>query len=491
MQKIIAKLGIVRIIVIVIGILLIATSWWNVARMYDGLTVRRFTQDEVPLLFLAPEEGSDMPGVIIAHGFGGSQQIMLGYGLSLARAGYGVMLLDFSGHASNPNSLSSSRASLQADMDTAFEALTAQPEVNPDRVALLGHSMGTGAVMNAGIANPERYAAVIAVSPTDADVNPNTPPNLMLQAGEWEGRFVESAEGLLAKAGGASEDFTGKRARGLVIIPKVEHITILFSARSREAAAEWLSEAFGVERPLDYRDTRMTWLGLHLLGWLMVVLAGAPLVALQADELGKQPEAVWRWLGFLLAPVVATGILMLLGNWTGLSTFLGMHVGGALGIWLLLMGAVWLGLAARPRAPRWRNLLWGGLLFALIWVALGLISQYTWMQWFLIPSRLWRWPIFALACLPWKLALGHGLQRARGWGKAGLWLIQSLIAVAALMMVGFLVPGMYVVVLFAPVMPIILGIEVLISLPFEDPWAFAVGNALFFGWLIATFFPLA
>ena len=104
-----------------------------------------------------------------------------------------------------------------------------------------------------------------------------------------------------------------------------------------------------------------------------------------------------------------------------------------LAIWLLLMGAIWMAMAVRPRVPRWQNLLWGGLLFALIWIALGLISQYTWFQWYLIPSRLWRWPIFALACLPWKLALGHALQRAKGWGKAGLWLIQSVVAVAALL----------------------------------------------------------
>ncbi len=491
MQKIGSKLGLTRIIIIVFAILLIAGSWWNVAQMYDGLVVRRFTQDGVPFTFLAPEGGVDLPGVIVAHGFGGSQQLMLGYGLSLARAGYGVMLLNFSGHASNPSSLSTSGDTLQADMDTAFEALTAQPEVDPGQAALLGHSMGSGAVMQAGIANPERYTAVIAISPTGAEVTASEPPNLLLQAGELEGRFIANAEDLLARAGGASDDFAGKRARQMEIIPGVEHITILFSARSREAAAEWLSRAFAIERPLDYRDTRMIWLGLHLVGWIMLVFAAAPLITMTRHALRKQPKAVWRWLGFLAAPVAATGVLVLLGGWEGLSTSFGLIVGGALAIWILLMGSVWLIITARPRAPGWQNLLWGVLLFALIWVALGLISQFTWMQWFLIPSRLWRWPILALACLPWKLALGHALQQAKGWGKAGLWLIQSVVAVATLMMVGMWVPGMYVVVLFAPVLPIILGVEFLMSKPFDDAWAFATGNALFFGWLIASFFPLA
>jgi len=491
MQKIIDRLGIVRIVLVAIAVLLIAVSWWMVGRMYDGLEVSRFSQDDVPLLFMAPEGASDVPGVIIAHGFGGSQQLMLGYGLSLARAGYGVLLLNFSGHASNPASLSTSRSTLQDDMDSAFEAITAQPEIDPDRIALLGHSMGSGAVMNAGIADPERYAAVIAVSPTGAEVTSIAPPNLMLQAGELEGRFVENAELLLEEAGGESGDFAGRTARRFVEVPGVEHITILFSADSRQAAAAWLSSAFGVERPLDYRDTRMAWLGLHLLGWLLLVFAAAPLVTLQSDELSEKPGALWRWIAFSLAPVVATFAMIPLGSLDGFSTLLGMHVGGALALWILMMGALWLGIGVRPRAPRWRNLLWGLLLFAVIWIALGLISQYTWMQWFLIPRRLVLWPLMALACLSWKLAMGHLFHRTRGWWKAGLWLLQSAIAVAALMMVGMWVPGMYVVVLFAPVLPIILGVEFLLSKPFKDPWVFGVGNALFFGWLIATFFPLA
>ncbi|HEY71216.1 MAG TPA: alpha/beta fold hydrolase [Anaerolineae bacterium] len=491
MQKIIGKLGIVRIIVIAIAVLFIAGSWWMATQLYNGLTVRRFEQDGVPLTFLAPEGGMEVPGVIVAHGFGGSQQLMLGYGLSLARAGYGVMLLNFSGHASNPASLSMSRDSLQDDMDTAYAAIVAQPEIIRDKIALLGHSMGSGAVMNAGIADPDRYVAVIAVSPTGADVSATTPPNLLLQAGELEGRFVENAERLLADAGGENDAFAEGRARGLEIIPGVEHILILFSADSRDSAALWLSSTFGDERALDYRDTRMAWLGLHQLGWLILVLAAAPLIMMKRAPAHPQPKALRRWLGFLLAPFVATGALALLSGWEGFSTFLGLHVGGALAIWILVMGVIWLVVSARPRAPRWQNLLWGGLLFALIWVALGLISQYTWMQWFLIPARLWRWPILALACIPWMLAMGHEFQRMRGWGKAGFWLLQSVLAVAALLMVGMWVPGMYVVVLFAPVLPIIVGIELLISKPFDDPWTFAVGNALFFGWLIATFFPLA
>ncbi|MCK4693972.1 MAG: hypothetical protein KAT23_10080, partial [Anaerolineales bacterium] len=367
----------------------------------------------------------------------------------------------------------------------------AQPEVNPHQVALLGHSMGSGAVMQAGIEDPDRYAAVIAISPTGAEVSDSAPPNLMLQVGAWETRFLANAQKLLAEAGGASEDFAEKRARRLVVIPNAEHITILFSARSREMAADWLSRSFVVERELNFTDTRMAWYGMHLLGWLMIALAMGPLAGMRSDAYPVQPKAGRRWLGLLLAPFVATGFLSLLVGWADLSGFLGLQVGGALAIWFFVMGMVWLVVAVRTNPPRRQSLLWGGLLFALIWVAMGLMAQFTWMQWFLISPRLWRWPILALACLPWKLALGHALQQAKGWRRAGLWAIQSVVLLVTLLMVAYWVPGMFVVMLIAPALLIVLGVEILISRHVDDPWVYAIGSALFFGWMIVGCFPIA
>jgi len=56
--------------------------------------------------------------------------------------------------------------SLQQNLDIADAAPRSQPEVDPSRLGLLGHSMGSGAVMSTGIRNPDRFAATVAVSPT-------------------------------------------------------------------------------------------------------------------------------------------------------------------------------------------------------------------------------------------------------------------------------------------------------------------------------------
>jgi hypothetical protein len=71
-----------------------------------------------------------------------------------------------------------------------------------------------------------------------------------------------------------------------------------------------------------------------------------------------------------------------------------------------------------------------------------------------------------------------------------LWAIQSALLLAALLMVAYWVPGMFVVMLIAPVLPIILGVENLIGRQVDDPWAYAIGSALFIGWMMVAFFPI-
>ncbi len=197
-----------RWIMLAVAVVLIVFSWLMVNAARQGLIVRPMSPGGIPMLYIAPAGApAPVPGVVVAHGFAGSKQLMLGYGYKLARAGYAAMLFDFDGHGANPAPLD--RDSLQANLAAAAAALASQPEVDRSRLALLGHSMGSGAVMTAGINQAGRYAAVVAISPTGADVRPDAPRNLLLQAGSLEGRFVANAEDLLAAGGGPSDDFAG------------------------------------------------------------------------------------------------------------------------------------------------------------------------------------------------------------------------------------------------------------------------------------------
>jgi pimeloyl-ACP methyl ester carboxylesterase len=527
-----------RLFLTILALLLIALSWWGVAAARTGLVTRTFSDrtfsaQGLPMLYLAPqgsEQGSEkIPGVLVAHGYAGSKQLMLGYAHVLAHAGYAVMLWDFGGHGANPAPLE--RESLQQDLNVAYAALLEQPEVDPSRLALLGHSMGSGAVMSAAIRNPERFAATVAVSPTGAGVTPSIPRNLQLQAGSWEGGFVKNAQRLLAAAGGENDNFAGGRARSLVIIPNAEHITILLRNVSHQAARKWLDATFGLSNSStsssNYVDRRMAWYALHLVAWLLLLFAIAPVLASPSSDRKKpiQPnpsELTFptpldpplpplkrgvkegqkvipsslvrkkvRGFGLLFAPFVASGGLLLLSRGGDIDSLGGLLVGGAMGIWFAIAGVVWLGILSGLPRPTIRGVGLGLALFVLLWVAFGAIAQEVWVQWWLIPARLKLWPLLSLACLPWFLASGVAQQDAGIFKRIAWWLGQSVALVLGFILVLYLLPQLSFIYLLLPLFPLFMAIFSFAAAQLNETWSYALGSALFFGWAIAAAFPLA
>ncbi|HEY9877716.1 MAG TPA: alpha/beta fold hydrolase [Leptolyngbyaceae cyanobacterium] len=484
------KLSYKRLGLLVLAILLIVSSWLGIAVARSGLEVRSLQQEGLPLLYLAPQEAKAVPGVLIAHGFAGSKQLMLGYGHVLAHAGYAVMLWDFDGHGANGTRLQ--RYELQQNLDVALRALLDQPGVDPNRLALLGHSMGSGIVMTAGVRSPDRFAATVAVSPTGANVTSRVPRNLQLQAGGGEGRFIVNAERLLAQAGGENTDLAAGQGRELVIVPGVEHITILLSDGSHQAALRWLDATFEKLQDSQYVDRRVGWYGLHLLGWLLGLAAVAPLLKQSGTEAASpSPSPIRRWLGLVVAPVAATAGLVLLGQRLELQNLGGVQVGGAVGVWFLIAGLTWLGVLGRLPRPTLRTIGLGIALFGFLWVAFGAMAQVVWLQWWLIPLRLRLWLPLAIACLPWFLASGV-VQQHLGVGKRLLWwLSQTAILIGGFVLTLNFLPQLGFMFLLLPLFPPLVGILSLVAGLLNRVWVYAIGSALFFGWLLAAGFPLS
>jgi len=480
-----------RFTILLLSILLIILSWQQVLAANRGLVVREMTRDGVPLRFIAPANVQNAPAILVAHGFAGSKQLMLAYGYTFAHAGYGVMLLDFGGHGDNPSRLDRAAGTLQADLDVAFAALREQPEVNETRVALLGHSMGSGAVLDAGVRDVGRYAATVAISPREVEVTSSAPRNLLLQAGALEPPFAESARRLLDAAGGPNDDLAGGLARALVMIPGAEHITILFRWRSHTAALDWLNQTFGLETAAHYRDARILWYGVHLVSWLVGLTAVAPLLPAAPRPPAKQKRKLWSWLGLLVGPLLATGLIVLVSQAVNLSRVGGLLVGGAMGVWFFIMGSFWL--ATGFRLPRLtpRAVLWGLALFAILWLAFGALAHLVWLPWVLIPTRLARWPFLALLLLPWLLAGGLAQAGAGRGRRLAWWLAQSVLLLVGLGAAVVLVPELSFLFLILPILPIILGILSVAGAAVDQPWAYAIGSALFFAWVVAAVFPLA
>lgn len=479
-----------RLMLLATALLVMVLAWAMVLRPRSGLVIRRLERDDVPMLFMVPAEAQNVPAVLIAHGFGGSKQLMLGYGYVLARAGYAVLLWDFAGHAANAAALDMDRDALQQNLDSAYAELVTQPEVDETQVALLGHSMGSGAVMTAGIRDVDRYRATVAVSPTSAEVTETAPRNLLLQAGALEPQFAENAGELLAAAGGTNDDLAEGRGRAFALIPGVEHITILFSPESHQVALNWLDRTFGRTNSSDYRDGRIVWYLAHVLAGAVALAAAGPLFPRVADKMMARPRWAWSWVALLTAPFLATGLLALVSQVGDITRLGGLLVGGALGLWLLFMGLV-MCLRYRPSRPTSQGLFWGLVLFALLWLIFGALAQVVWLPWLLVPARLVRWPLLALLCLPWTVAAAHGSHSPSWKTHVGWWLAQSVLISAGLLLAIVTIPGLFVLVLVLPLFPLIIGLMTIANAALQDPWAGGLGNALFFAWLLLAYFPLA
>jgi len=484
------------------GLVLVLLSVWQLAAATRGLEITNIRSAVPPLTIISPKEGepSSRPLVLIGHGFAGSSVIMRGFALSLAHAGYAVVLWDFDGHGANPRPLASdmrsdallanAEAALAEAQDHGFGEPGREPPESGN--AILGHSMGSGVALLFGQEHPDT-AATIAVSPAGQPVTPNLPRNLLLMAGTLEAAFLRNAEERLAEAGGPGGDPAAGTARKLVAIPGVEHISILFSPTAHAAAWEWLDATFGLQPGAkDYTDRRIVWYGLGLIGTLLAAIAVAPALAEPVSASAAKRPLWWR-LGALAGGALgATLILWLAGKaGLGLRTLLGLQVGGYLLLWFGVAGLLGLLLLWNRLSPPSRRAVLGGLVtFVALWLGVGLLGQLVWLPWLLILRRLVLWPLGALLMLPWFLAAGEVSQGAGIVGRAGWWMAQSAILVAALTLALQLSPEVGFLLLILPLFPIILGLHALAAASYRGGWPFALSGALFVSWLLLAVFPL-
>jgi hypothetical protein len=169
----------------------------------------------------------------------------------------------------------------------------------------------------------------------------------------------------------------------------------------------------------------------------------------------------------------------------------GLQVGGAVGIWFFVAGTVWLAVLFRLPRPTGRTIGVGVVLFFLFWIAFGAMAQVVWLQWWLIPLRFRLWPLLSLACLPWFLASGIAQQGVGVIERVAWWLWQSLALVGGFILVYQLVPELGFIFLLLPLFPPLMAIFTFTAASLNQVWSYALGSALFFGWMIAAAFPLA
>jgi dienelactone hydrolase len=223
----------------------------------------------------APE---GLPAVVLCHGYLANLGWMeIPWAAELTQLGIAALFLDRRGHGQSDGSWWPSRTgpyvldSLEPDLRAAIAYLRSrQPLIDPDRIALVGHSDGGTAVITAGTADWS-IAATVAISASAAPwqyVNHVVPHNLLLLYGT-EDRFIlndtdrllisNSTRGYL-DGPGVYGNLADGSARRLVRIEGRGHLGLLYDPRVHREVLEWLRQSLRVERSVVLFPGRVQWL---------------------------------------------------------------------------------------------------------------------------------------------------------------------------------------------------------------------------------------
>jgi len=138
--------------------------------------------------------------IILLHGFGGNRLQMKSRADVLARHGYGVLLYDLRGHGESGGEVRAFGWQDVEDVNTALEFLSAREEVDPNRIGILGFSIG-GQIAIRATAEYEQIGAIIADDPgfvtvDDAPKPTNTKQRVMYLVSWLDGRGVSLWTGI-------------------------------------------------------------------------------------------------------------------------------------------------------------------------------------------------------------------------------------------------------------------------------------------------------
>ncbi|MEU4620346.1 alpha/beta fold hydrolase [Actinoplanes sp. NPDC023801] len=477
-------------------LVLAAAGGWLIAGAGPDVRRTHVTSAGVPLDVVHPAGNGPHPGVVVAHGFSGSAKLMAPFGDTLAARGYVVVLLDFSGHGANTRSLpdqaagtADSTRALQRDLDAAVAHLRSLPGADPARIALVGHSMGAGAVTRYAAAHRDVTATVAISLPDASAATADGPARLLTVVGalEFPG-FHEAATSAAAQ----------RDDRASYTVAGVEHITVLYAPETHRETVAWLDRAFGGSRD----DDAIPFPGRRLVGAALLVLAFLlgfhPLTVLLAGPAaGPRPPFGLRAMGAvpavlgLAAAGAITAVAAVVARFLPTDD-LPLAIGGYVAGYAAVIGVLLLAYARRlPKDPTRR----AGRLRLLAVVPYAIVSVAVPVHLGLthaVPSgdRWWLllivWAAFAL--------FAYGAERAtRGVPLHLLVIAAFFVVVLAAAAITGLTHGFVLLVLF-PLIGLLLW-QTLWSATlnrFAVPaWIIAVTGSIVVAWPLAVALPLA
>ncbi|WP_342069315.1 alpha/beta hydrolase [Yoonia algicola] len=386
----------------VLALIAVILSLFVLETARQGVNITQVAVGETPVTRYA-RAGADGPAVVVAHGFAGSQQMMQGYALPLAQAGYQVYAFEFLGHGRHTAPMSGDVNAL----DGTTRLLVAQTAAVLDTidaggmpVALLGHSMATDILARVAQERDD-IGPLVLISAFSQVIDANFPPDLLLIAGSWEpglrGFAQEAVQMVDPTATTGQTVMTSDLRRRVVIAPMTEHVSVLHSRAGRGEAVIWLDGFYGRQSQPSILPTGTAILGL-LVGVVLLfgpIAARLPQRPVRVSVIGRQQLAIMLVVPLVLTPLIAVPLS---------PSFLPVLVADYLGLHLLIFGGIqlallwWWQLRIGPIA-------WRAVALLLLWCALFgfLLDRYA-ANFIPTPQRVWIMAVLALGAVPYMLA---------------------------------------------------------------------------------------
>ena len=181
-------------------------------------------------ILLVPRGRGPFPAVVLNHGYIEPSVYVTGQGLSreqdyLARAGFVVLHTDYRGHAGSDAASPSSRETrlgYTRDSINAVQALKREKAVDPDRVAMLGRSMGGAVTLNALVAKPGLVKAGVVFASVSSRFLDNFDRWTRAERPEAAAAF-EAEFGTPARAPGFYNGLSARRYFDRIAVPVLLH----------------------------------------------------------------------------------------------------------------------------------------------------------------------------------------------------------------------------------------------------------------------------
>ncbi len=255
---------IISIIIIIIGVVPLYFLMYQAdpEHPYTVEQITLTTEDNVTLLAVVytpqAEASQPHPGVVVAHGYCGNKMHMAPTCIELVKRGFTAIALDFRGHGSSGGGLDRDNGLLM-DMEAAVAYLETYKNVN--KIGLVGHSMGGGAIRQYANAHRSKVTAMVSMG---SSTGSGDYPNLLMTEGLLEqtttpakvlAEFRSYTGNPNAQADIVYGNFGDGSATKLIFGPTSEHIyepkepTILYEM------VRWFELAFNGVDPTDITIT--------------------------------------------------------------------------------------------------------------------------------------------------------------------------------------------------------------------------------------------